>query len=89
VEQLRERELLELQRIASLTMEEARAEVLRRAEESARIEAIRLAKKIEDEAREMAELRGKKDNNHRNPKARPRNRHKLHHHYGGASLQRV
>jgi ribonuclease Y len=60
VEQLRERELLELQRIASLTMEEARAEVLKRAEESARIEAIRLAKKIEDEAREMAELRAKR-----------------------------
>jgi ribonuclease Y len=60
VEQLRERELLELQRIASLTMEEAKAEVLKRAEENARIEAIRLAKKLEDEAREMAEMRAKR-----------------------------
>ncbi len=60
VQRLKDKELLELQRIASMTLEEARAEVLRRAEESARIEAIKIAKKIEDEAREMADLRAKR-----------------------------
>ncbi len=60
VESLRQRELLELQRIASLSMEEARAEVLRRAEELAKIEAIRLMKRIEEEAREKAEYEAKR-----------------------------
>ncbi|WP_448583388.1 ribonuclease Y [Thermocrinis sp.] len=60
VKRLKDKELLELQRIASMTMEEAKAEILRRAEESARIEAIRIAKRIEDEAREMADIRAKR-----------------------------
>ncbi len=60
IKRLKDKELLELQRIASMTMEEAKAEILRRAEESARIEAIRIAKRIEDEAREMADIRAKR-----------------------------
>lgn len=60
IETLRQRELLELQRIASLTMEEARIEVLRKAEEEARVEAIRVMKKIEEEARQMAQMEAKK-----------------------------
>mgnify|MGYP001770626584 CR=1 FL=1 len=60
LESLRQRELLELQRIANLTMEEARMEVLRRAEELAKVESIRLMKRIEDEAREKAEYEAKR-----------------------------
>ncbi len=60
VESLRQRELLELQRIASMTFEEARREVLRRAEEFARIEAVKIARRIEEEVRERAELEAKK-----------------------------
>ena len=60
IEALRHREILELQRIASMSLEEARAELLRRVEEEARIEAIRVAKRIEEEARERAEFEAKK-----------------------------
>lgn len=60
IESLRHREILELQRIASLTMEEARLEVLRKAEEEARLEAVRIMKRIEEEARERAEFEAKK-----------------------------
>ncbi len=60
IEALRHREILELQRIASMTLEEARMELLRKVEEEARIEAIRVAKRIEEEARERAEFEAKK-----------------------------
>ncbi|WPM31756.1 ribonuclease Y [Hydrogenobacter sp. T-2] len=60
IEALRHREILELQRIASMSLEEARAELLRRVEEEAKIEAIRVAKRIEEEARERAEFEAKK-----------------------------
>ncbi|MFN3264453.1 MAG: ribonuclease Y [Aquificaceae bacterium] len=60
VESLRHREILELQRIASMTLEEARTELLKRVEEEARVEAIRVMKRIEEEARERAEFEAKK-----------------------------
>lgn len=60
IEALRNRELLELQRIANMTLEEARNELFKRVEEAAKIEAIRVAKRIEDEARERAEFEAKK-----------------------------
>ncbi|MCS6957809.1 MAG: ribonuclease Y [Aquificaceae bacterium] len=60
LESLRHRELLELQRIASMTLEEARGELLKRAEEEAKMEAIRITKRIEEEARERAEFEAKK-----------------------------
>ncbi|MFN3870432.1 MAG: ribonuclease Y [Aquificaceae bacterium] len=60
LENLKHRELLELQRIASMSLEEARSELFRRVEESARIEAIRIAKRIEEEAKERAEFEAKK-----------------------------
>ncbi len=60
IEALRHREILELQRIASMTLEEARMELLRKVEEEAKVEAIRLAKRIEEEARERAEFEAKK-----------------------------
>ena len=46
-----------LERVAGLTMTEARAELIAGIEEKARSEAARLARKIEDEAREGAERR--------------------------------
>ncbi|MCS6998631.1 MAG: ribonuclease Y [Aquificaceae bacterium] len=60
LESLRHREMLELQRIASMTLEEARSELLRRVEEEARLESLRLMKRIEEEARERAEFEAKK-----------------------------
>lgn len=60
VESLRQREILELQRIASMTVDEARSELMRRVEEEARVEAIRLMKRIEEEAKERAEFEAKK-----------------------------
>ncbi len=60
IEALRHREILELQRIANMTLEEARSELFRRVEEEAKIEAIRVAKRIEEEARERAEFEAKK-----------------------------
>ncbi|MEN3028019.1 MAG: ribonuclease Y [Aquificaceae bacterium] len=60
IESLRHREMLELQRIASMTLEEARGELLKRVEEEARAESIRLMKRIEEEARERAEFEAKK-----------------------------
>ncbi len=60
IEALRHREILELQRIANMTLEEARSELLRRVEEEAKIEAIKVAKRIEEEARERAEFEAKK-----------------------------
>ncbi|MCS7262642.1 MAG: ribonuclease Y [Aquificaceae bacterium] len=60
IESLRQKEELELQRIASMTLEEAKAELFRRVEEQARLESIRLMKRIEEEAREKAEFEAKK-----------------------------
>ncbi len=60
IEALRNRELIELQKIASMTLEEARRELLKKVEEEAKAEAIRLMKRIEDEARERAEFEAKK-----------------------------
>ena len=60
IESLIQKEMLELQRIASMSMEEARAEILKRAEEEAKIEAIRIFKRIEEEAKERAEFEAKK-----------------------------
>ncbi len=60
IRKMKEQEMLELQRIASLTMEEARKEILKRAEEESRLEAIKLMKRIEEEAKEKAELEAKR-----------------------------
>ncbi|SNZ16292.1 ribonuclease Y [Hydrogenobacter hydrogenophilus] len=60
IESLIQKEMLELQRIASMSMEEARAEILKRAEEEAKIEAIKIFKRIEEETRERAEFEAKK-----------------------------
>jgi ribonuclease Y len=60
IESLVQREMLELQRIASMSMEEARAEILKRAEEEAKIEAIKIFKRIEEETKEKAEFEAKK-----------------------------
>ncbi len=59
VEELKEREILELQRIASLTKEEAKEELLNRVREEAQAEAVRIMKRIEEEAKAKAELRAK------------------------------
>ncbi len=48
-----------LERLAGLSAEEARAELLRKVEEDARFESAKLAKQVEDEAREGAEKKAK------------------------------
>ncbi len=60
IESIRQKEILELQRIASMSMEEARFEVLRRAEEEAKIESMKVIKRIEEEAKEKAEFEAKR-----------------------------
>lgn len=60
IEALKHREMLELQRIASMTLEEARSELFKRVEEEAKIEAIRIMKRIEEEAKDRAEFEAKK-----------------------------
>ena len=60
VRKLKEQEMLELQRIASMTAEEAKEELLRRVEEESRLEAIKLMKRIEEEARERADMEAKR-----------------------------
>ena len=47
----------DLQRIAGLTHDEARSELVRKIEDAARADADRLARKIEDDAKESAERR--------------------------------
>lgn len=47
--------ILELQRIASMTKEEAKAELMKKVEEEAKLEAARIMKEIEEEARRTAE----------------------------------
>ncbi|RUM60020.1 MAG: ribonuclease Y [Persephonella sp.] len=54
-----EKYILELQRIASMTREEAKEELFRRIEEEAKLEAARLAKEIEEEAKKEAEREAK------------------------------
>lgn len=51
--------ILELQRIASLTKEEAKAELMRKVEEEAKLEAAKLMREIEEEARKNAEKEAK------------------------------
>ncbi|MEJ5172170.1 MAG: ribonuclease Y [Hydrogenothermaceae bacterium] len=51
--------ILELQRIASMTKEEAKAELLRKVEEEAKLEAAKIMKEIEEEARRNAEKEAK------------------------------
>ncbi len=68
-EELREKEeklkdaeeqyILELQRIASMTKEEAKEELFKKIEEEAKLEAARLAKEIEEEAKKEAEKEAK------------------------------
>jgi ribonuclease Y len=48
-----------LERISGTSAEEARQELLKRIEEESRFEAIRLAKKIEDEAKDVADKKAK------------------------------
>jgi len=48
-----------LERLSGLSAEDARQELLRRVEEETRFEAARLSKRIEDEARELAEKKAK------------------------------
>ncbi|WP_457601140.1 ribonuclease Y [Hydrogenivirga sp.] len=57
---LKEQETLELQRIASMTMEEAREELMKKVEEESKLEAVKLMKKIEEEAKEKAEREAKR-----------------------------
>jgi len=57
---MKEQEILELQRIASLTLEEARDELMRKVEEESRLEALKLMKRIEEEAREKAQMEAKR-----------------------------
>ncbi|HIE59187.1 MAG TPA: ribonuclease Y [Persephonella sp.] len=54
-----ERYELELQRIASMTKEEAKTELMRRVEEEAKLEAAKIMKEIEEEAQKEAERKAK------------------------------
>jgi ribonuclease Y len=54
-----EQYILELQRIASMTKEEAKAELIKKVEEEAKLEAARLMREIEEEARKNAEREAK------------------------------
>ncbi len=54
-----EQYILELQRIASMTKEEAKNELMRKVEEEARLEAAKLMKDIEEEAKKEAEKEAK------------------------------
>ncbi len=54
-----EQYMLELQRIASMTMEEAKEELMKKVEEEAKLEAAKLMKEIEENARREAEIEAK------------------------------
>ncbi len=54
-----EQYMLELQRIASMTKEEAKAELLKKVEEESKLEAAKLMKEIEEEAKKEAEAKAK------------------------------
>ena len=60
IEILKNKELEELQRIAKLTVEEARKEILKRVEEEAKKDAVKLMRAIEEEAKRKAEFEAKK-----------------------------
>jgi len=60
VEELKKKELEELQRIGRLTLEEARQEILKRVEEEAWKDALKLTRAIEEEAKRKAEQEAKK-----------------------------
>ncbi|MEZ0322790.1 MAG: ribonuclease Y [Hydrogenothermaceae bacterium] len=51
--------ILELQRIASMTKEEAKAELLKKVEEEAKLEAAKIIREIEEEAKRNAEKEAK------------------------------
>ncbi len=59
IQALHQAERLELERIGGLTMEQARQELLQKAEATIRYEAAQTARKIETEAREEAERRAR------------------------------
>ena len=54
-----EQYILELQRIASMTKEEAKTELMKKVEEEAKLEAAKLMREIEEEARKNAEKEAK------------------------------
>ncbi|WP_457624824.1 ribonuclease Y [Persephonella sp.] len=54
-----EQYMLEIQRIASMTKEEAREELMKKVEEEAKLEAAKLMKEIEESARKEAEKEAK------------------------------
>ena len=54
-----EQYMLELQRIASMTKEEAKEELMKRVEEESKLEAAKLAKEIEEQAKKEAEKEAK------------------------------
>ncbi|MCX7739282.1 MAG: ribonuclease Y [Hydrogenothermaceae bacterium] len=51
--------MLELQRIASMTKEEAKAELLKKVEEESRLEAAKIMREVEEEAKKNAEREAK------------------------------
>ncbi|WP_028950203.1 ribonuclease Y [Sulfurihydrogenibium subterraneum] len=59
VKSAEEQYILELQRIASMTKEEAKTELMRKVEEEAKLEAAKLMREIEEEARKNAEKEAK------------------------------
>lgn len=59
IKEAEERFELELQRIAAMTKEEAKQELLRKVEEEAKLEAAKLMKEIEDQARKEADKEAK------------------------------
>ncbi len=59
LEELRAQRTAELQRVAQMTLEEARAEVIQEAEQLARRDATRIAREIEGKARNEAETKAR------------------------------
>lgn len=59
LDELTKQQTVQLEKISSLSVEEARSELLKRVEEAARFDSAKLAKRIEDEAREVAEKKAK------------------------------
>ncbi len=57
--QILKEQMLKLEQISGVSSEEAKQELFRRVEESARFEAAKLSKRIEEEARELAEKKAK------------------------------
>ncbi|GAC1383852.1 MAG: ribonuclease Y [Herpetosiphon sp.] len=59
-DELRSQQALELERVANLTLEEARTLILERAEQHARDDTARVIRQIENEAKEEADKRARK-----------------------------